>query len=556
MSWREFFDERVYAKPGYFPGLMDSTSDSAMHSACLEWVASNCQVVVEFGVRGATSTVALLQGLGQSGGHLYSYDIDYTVAATQLESMDDKPALFTFTQADTGTLADIPDCDFLYLDSLHDITHVTKELRFLPKVRRFVGTHDSTSCEHFDLTGPDPKNIGVGPAFQKLIDSGEFRTYFRTTLNNGCWILERVNPLYLHKELDECPWDDNPAELGNTIFDPSTGLGGTSDTGDQHTVEYKMWWQIYKRFKVRSFLSVGCGVGWCVKFHEDLGIPAFGIDGFHLCKQHCKFNPNNFILHNFNDGPLTKTPKVDLVWSAEFAEHVEERFTPNIVQTILNADPKYLVFVAADETIGGFNHCHMKSPSYWIEVFTSAGFKYEPELTEWSKSFIEVPDKKRERSFYKERGLVFSRNKINPNYIPPLVAEAPTKLKSMLLSELFPEQELLKVLYVNSPPLSDQPKVEDELFTKDKGEFSEYREDGDYDVIYIGKAHHLDNDKFGGCMSASFHLLKPDGFIVLETDQDKKSRLHSLASLMGWSIHSINSPNHLLIRVQQHLRKK
>lgn len=110
--------------------------------------AEKCDSVVEMGVRSIVSTWALLAGHPKK---MISIDIahpshcggniDEVYSLCSSEEID-----FTFIQSDTLQV-EIPECDMLFIDTLHTYDHLTKELNLhSQKVRKYLAFHDTQSC--------------------------------------------------------------------------------------------------------------------------------------------------------------------------------------------------------------------------------------------------------------------------------------------------------------------------------------------------------------------------------------------------------------------------
>jgi predicted O-methyltransferase YrrM len=118
--------------------------------------------MLELGVRSGNSTAVLLYAAEQTGGHLWSVDLE----APRVPSWWALTGLWTFVQGDdldTATIAELfpkalVDVDLLLLDTSHAYDHTLAELRaYVPRVRPggMVCCHD-TELEAPDLVGPQP----------------------------------------------------------------------------------------------------------------------------------------------------------------------------------------------------------------------------------------------------------------------------------------------------------------------------------------------------------------------------------------------------------------
>jgi len=120
-------------------------------------VAKKAQVVVELGTRFGQSTVALLCGVAETGGHVYSCDIDGCVEARRRVAAYKLADYWTFTEADSicwgkvwwpsGTFLFAP-IDVLFVDTSHRLEQTRGEIAaFAPKVKSggFMLFHDTES---------------------------------------------------------------------------------------------------------------------------------------------------------------------------------------------------------------------------------------------------------------------------------------------------------------------------------------------------------------------------------------------------------------------------
>lgn len=167
-------------------------SDIVSHLPTLEFFASLCQHVTEFGVRDGSSTTALLKGCR---GQVHSYDIEKTSVVERLRNML-LPCEWHFHQGDTAKMEPIEKTELLFIDTLHTFEHVLRELQIHGRrAKRFLAFHDTFTCGQYDLSGPDRNARGILPAIELFLSSypEEYRTVYRTDACNGLWILARVS---------------------------------------------------------------------------------------------------------------------------------------------------------------------------------------------------------------------------------------------------------------------------------------------------------------------------------------------------------------------------
>lgn len=183
-------------------------------------------------------------------------------------------------------------------------------------------------------------------------------------------------------------------------------LGGYVPGGDPNTTYPILWRWLVENLGVRSVLDVGCGdgLGALAYFHDTLGIEAQGIDGIP------PEQPNPWIwVHDYATGPLGPTSRDDdgwdLVWSAEFVEHVEERYVPNFLADFARAPLVLMTHAIPGQ--GGHHHVNCRTGDYWIGALAAIGYRLDPGLTETTRALAVSPGS---YSYYAATGLAFRRD--------------------------------------------------------------------------------------------------------------------------------------------------
>lgn len=122
-------------------------SDINQHLPDLRQLASECDSVVEIGVRNAVSTWGILKGLSEHKGNrsYLGIDLDYPPNVDLLRSICQAHQIqFRFLAQNDMTLQLEP-TDLLFIDSLHTYCHLTYELEaFASKVRKYIALHDTS----------------------------------------------------------------------------------------------------------------------------------------------------------------------------------------------------------------------------------------------------------------------------------------------------------------------------------------------------------------------------------------------------------------------------
>lgn len=192
-------------------------------------------------------------------------------------------------------------------------------------------------------------------------------------------------------------------------------LGGFSkqeNTGDVATYHPHLWQYMIDRFKIKSLLDIGCGMGISTKFFKDRGCAIQGIEGHSFCKENSKVK--DFIhLHDYSNGESNISGVYDLCWSCEFVEHVEEKYAKNFIKDFAKA--KIILITHAVPGQGGWHHVNCQPASYWIDKLAQYGLVYDNELSKTTKEIAEKDWKEYSpnyKSHYADKGLAF----INKNF--------------------------------------------------------------------------------------------------------------------------------------------
>lgn len=196
MTFEEFYQERRNLipwdwkhNPKGFPMEKPPGSkeygDIAAHMPMLEFLASHCDHVSEFGCCRCISTAAMIHG---KPNEFVGYDCQMWPDMIQLSNIEDLPCEFKITQCYTeDPKLEFEPTDFLFIDSLHTYEQKKAELRFANQVSKYIGFHDTYS------EGYAKPNNGIVKAIDELISdsNGEWKKVYEVTFNHGLIILER-----------------------------------------------------------------------------------------------------------------------------------------------------------------------------------------------------------------------------------------------------------------------------------------------------------------------------------------------------------------------------
>lgn len=152
----------------------------------------------------------------------------------------------------------------------------------------------------------------------------------------------------------------------------------------------------------RTFLDIGCSVGGQLEAALMLGFEAWGFDGDYNLVNYGGMKCLDRVF--FND--LTRCSpqfpiQFDAIWCVEVAEHIEERYTKNLLgMCAKNLRPGgTLVFTANDGP--GVHHVNRKPVQWWLGELARFGLAHSAALTAELKKASTM-----EREFIQKTGVV------------------------------------------------------------------------------------------------------------------------------------------------------
>lgn len=179
------------------------------------------------------------------------------------------------------------------------------------------------------------------------------------------------------------------------IYNLPKHLGGHRNKThiDESTLDY-----LIKHFNIKNMYDIGCGPGGMVKEAAKRSIDAVGIDGdFTL-----QFPKDlKIMIHDFTKGPLDLDP-VDLGWSCEFLEHVEEKYIPNYFSVFKKCRVICCTFSTSKT---GYHHVNVKNQEYWDQIFLSYKFNKDIISTDYIRKNSSM-----KRNFVRLTGTVYINN--------------------------------------------------------------------------------------------------------------------------------------------------
>lgn len=152
-------------------------------------------------------------------------------------------------------------------------------------------------------------------------------------------------------------------------------------------------------------LDLGCGEGHALKFFREHGVRVIGVDGMPQ-------DDPDIVLHDFAAGHWYPARGgglswVDLVWTCEFVEHVEECYLPNVTASIIASDLVLMTHAFPGQP--GYHHVNCRDSEYWKGVMAALGFSYDHALTVATRELSKLNEDP--NNHYSRSGLVFKRTR-------------------------------------------------------------------------------------------------------------------------------------------------
>jgi SAM-dependent methyltransferase len=188
------------------------------------------------------------------------------------------------------------------------------------------------------------------------------------------------------------------AGLRSVVSADDQDLGGNVHNGDPYSFAPSVWTYLIERFCTKSVLDVGCGQGHAAFFFHQAGCISYAIDGLRE-NLHKSVYPIGLV--DFRESKFITN--VDLVHSVELVEHIDEKFLPNLLDTLCCG--KILVMTHAVPGQGGHHHVNCQQSEYWISRISQRGFALMATDTARLRKLAE----RDEADHFQKTGLVFGR---------------------------------------------------------------------------------------------------------------------------------------------------
>jgi len=187
----------------YYEHYKNVHSDINEHLETFKKYSSECETIVEMGVRGITSTWAFIMGQPKK---MISIDFQHPeIFGGDINEVyricSDLNINYEFRLEDTLE-CEIEQCDLLFIDTWHDFLQLKSELyRHHSKVNKYIILHDTNSFgfknedlySEYDMGRKEsnlPKGL-ISAVDEFLLHNSQWFIYERFANNNGITILKR-----------------------------------------------------------------------------------------------------------------------------------------------------------------------------------------------------------------------------------------------------------------------------------------------------------------------------------------------------------------------------
>lgn len=177
-------------------------------------------------------------------------------------------------------------------------------------------------------------------------------------------------------------------------------LGGNSKGGDPHGQSLELVDWLIAQYEPQTFLDVGCGTGWMLRKMDAAGLVVAGVEGLEVNAKVCY--PFPVLVHDLCDGPV-KFAGIDLAWSQEVAEHIDQKYTANFLDTLCVGNVIAMT-ACPPKCGGGWHHVNEQPAEYWIDLLSKRGYAFDALATEEARAVIADGD-----NYFRKHGLIFER---------------------------------------------------------------------------------------------------------------------------------------------------
>jgi SAM-dependent methyltransferase len=212
-----------------------------------------------------------------------------------------------------------------------------------------------------------------------------------------------------------------------------------------------------------SVIDIGCGGGNFLAEWKRQGIKeVLGVDGAYINRELLALSEDEFMAYDITN-PILLPRRYDLSICLEVAEHLEERFAGQLIDSLCHLSDVVL-FSAAIPCQGGLNHVNERYPSYWASLFGKRSY------TAMDCIRPEIWNDERADWFYRQNIFLFVKDACISRY-PALnhyQHTHPEKMTDIVHPKLY-DMTLKKIAWLNTWDCTRIFEKTDDILARAKG---------------------------------------------------------------------------------------
>lgn len=186
-------------------------------------------------------------------------------------------------------------------------------------------------------------------------------------------------------------------------------------------------------FKPQSVMDIGCGVGtWLSVFKGTFNVnEILGVDGEYVDKNMLKIDKSEFVSYDL-EKVYNAPKKFDLAICMEVGEHLPEKCSDNLVQSLTNSSD-FILFSAALPGQTGTYHINEQYPEYWAKKFIDRGYVCIDHIRKqvWNDKNIDV--------WYRQNALLFIKKELYDSKFKQQLGPSLERTDPEFLTRIHPE---------------------------------------------------------------------------------------------------------------------
>lgn len=160
---------------------------------------------------------------------------------------------------------------------------------------------------------------------------------------------------------------------------------------------------LFEKFRPRSVVDFGCGVGSYLHFFSKLGVEVQGYEKSEKALKYSLIDRSVVTKHDLRK-PLLLSRKYDLPICFEVLEHISRKFEDRVLDTICSS-ADIICLSAATPSQGGMDHVNERPHQHWIRKMKERGFNFLAHETIELRR--EMSDRIKEMPWMKENIIIF-----------------------------------------------------------------------------------------------------------------------------------------------------